>query len=248
MKIIDINAGAGFWPAQHFSAQNLGELDTLYKATGIEEVWISAVESILFPEPDTFDFQLFAQLPDFPRFRPVKTVNPILANWQRSCMKSLSGFPVAALKLIPNYHGYSLTSDRVAEICCFAREKMLPLLMQMRVNDERNQPSYMEVRGVPAAEVAELSNRYPENRIYALSAYLHELEALAKGSQNLFVDLSFLDAADTIAAAAERIPVDRIVFGSNAPFMHIQAAALKLSHCTLQQADQNAIASGNILR
>ena len=248
MKIIDVNAGAGFWPTQHFSVHTPDELDRFYQMDGIDEVWLSAVESILFPEPDTFDFRLFGKIAGLPRFRPVKTVHPILGNWRRSCEEALAGFPVVALKVFPNYHGYSLGSGPGDALCHFARERNLPLLESMRVNDERNQPSCMEVTGVPAEDIVRLSLRHPENRIHALCAYMHELKVLATGSPNLMVDLSFLDDAETIATASRFIAPQRIVFGTHAPFLHVRAAALKLAHGALDATVHAAIAHNNVLK
>lgn len=248
MKIIDVNASFGFWPIQHFSISDLAGLDAVYESEGIGEVWLSAVESILFPEPDTYDVSLFERLSGFKRFRPVKTVNPILANWRKSCLSTLNRFPIAALKLFPNYHDYNLTSERLGEVCEFAREHYLPLLIQMRVNDERNQPRFLQVRGVASDELAALSHRYPGVSFIALCAYLDDLKSLADGGDNLLVDLSFLDDGDTIATVAKKISAERIVFGSNAPFLHIKAASLKLQHCPLPVEIQADVASGNLIR
>lgn len=248
MKIIDVNASWGFWPAQRFTARRLQDLDAMYQEAGIDEVWLSAVESILFPEPDTFDTGLLTQLSGYSRFRPVKVVNPVLANWRSSCLEFSAHHPVAALKLYPNYHGYTLQTPEVAEVCTFAMEQALPILIAMRVNDERNQPGYMEVRGVPAADIADLSLRHPDTRICCLCAYMHELATLAKGNGNLLVELSFLDDADTLGTASRRIPIDRIVFGSHAPFLNVLPAALKMAHAALSGPDRAAIAAGNLTR
>lgn len=237
----------GFWPIQRFTSRSLSELHQAFCSIGIDRAWVSAIESILFPEPDSHDLALFEQLKDYPRFQPVKTVNPLLANWKKSLEQTLSRFPLAAVKLFPNYHGYSLKSEAVEKLCQFARQRHLPLLIQIRVNDERNQPHFMQVNGVPADEIAELSARHPNNPMVALCAYNNEVAALAKGSASLMVDLSFLDEAETIERFAGEIDLDRIVFGSGAPFLHAQAAYMKLTHFKLPETRRNAVASENLL-
>lgn len=230
MKKIDVNAGWGFWPIQHFSTNTLDELNQAYEEAGVGEVWLSAIESILYPEPDTFDFKLFDQIRDSARFRPVKTVNPLLANWRQSTEQALAAHPLAALKLFPNYHGYALNSEAVTEVCRFAAERNLPLLIQMRVNDERNQPICLQVDGVPAEEIVDLSLRVPNCRIIALNAYRGELAILAQGSPNLAADPSFLDGIGVMDYGVETLGTDRFVWGTGAPFLHIQAAVLKLQY------------------
>lgn len=228
MKMLDVNAAWGFWPIQHFSQQSLKELDQVYAEHEVEEVWLSAVESILYPEPDTFDLRLFEKLKEFPRFQPVKTVNPLLGNWKKSLEQARSQYAIKAIKLFPNYQAYSLEHEAVAEVCQYAVEQGLPVLVQIRVNDERNQPQCMQVNGVSIDSIVELSQRFPECRIIALNAYRGELKALAKGSTNLAIDISFLDGVGTMDDAENTMGKDRVEWGTGAPFLHVEAAVLKL--------------------
>lgn len=253
MKIIDVNAAFGFWPIQRLSTDSLAKLDAKYASVGVDEVWLSAVESILYPEPDTWDDRLFEQLSAYPRFRAVKTVNPILANWRKSWRDARA--PLAAIKLFPNYHGYALTDENVDEVCAEAARENLPVLIQMRVNDERNQPHFLQVQGVSAGEVAALSRRHPDTRMIALCAYTSEIPALAAGNDLLMADLSFLDSIVTLddeprtQSVLERhtalLPAHRIVFGSGEAFVHVHSALLKLRHANLPAKATQAIASEN---
>ncbi len=253
MKIIDVNAAFGFWPIQRLSTDSLAKLDAKYASVGVGEVWLSAVESILYPEPDTWDDRLFEQLGAYPRFRAVKTVNPLLANWRKSWADARA--PLVAIKLFPNYHGYALTDKSVDEVCTEAARENLPVLIQMRVNDERNQPHFLQVRGVSAEEVAALSRRHPDTRMIALCAYTSEITTLAKGGDQLMAELSFLDSIVTLdrelrtQSVLERqttlLPPQRIVFGSGEAFVHVHAALLKLHHANLPANVTEAIASGN---
>jgi len=247
MRIIDVNAGAGFWPIQAFTDRTLAEQEATSASLGIDEVWLSAIESILFPEPDTQDRALFERIEKFPRFRPVKTVNPLLANWQRSLVETNGRFPLAAMKLFPNYHGYSLQSPAMAQVCATALELSLPLLIQMRVNDERNQPAFLQVPGVDADEIAQLSRTFSDNLFIALCVYNGEVAALARGSANLLLDFSFLDGCDTFVQYEGILSMDRFVFGSHAPFLHAKAARMKLDHFELSEPTRRAIASENLL-
>lgn len=248
MKIIDVNAAFGFWPIQRFSTHTLTELDSVFDQSDVAEVWLSAIEGILFPEPDSWDVLLFGQLKDFPRFRPVKTVNPLLANWKKSWNAAVEQFPLAAVKLFPNYHGYSLMDGLMDAICGKAAAEKTIVLIQMRVNDERNQPHFLQVAGTPAADVAKLSLRYPEIRFIALCPYGGELPTLAKGSANLMADISFLDGADPLRLAGMGFPVDRLVFGSHEAFLHALAAKRKLDFSSLPPEVVQGVAAENLTR
>lgn len=248
MNIIDVNAAWGDWPIQYLGAASLEALDSDYASLAISEVWLSASGAILAPEPDRADHALFSKVSAFSRFRPVKTVNPLLGNWRASLHSFCAEYAVAAVKLVPNYHAYPLLSPEVHALCEVLERLGLPLLIQMRVNDERNQPICLEVNGVDPQEIAALSREHPALTLIALSAYSSELAALSKGSANLLADLSFLDGIRTLERAASILPASRIVFGSAAPWMIIHPAILKLEHAlTLSPEESAAIASGNIL-
>lgn len=247
MKIIDVNVAFGFWPIQRIPSADLSALNAVYERLEIGEVWLSAVESILYPEPATFDQALFARLEAFPRFRPVITANPLLANWEAELRGAQREHALAAVKLFPSYHGYAPDHPEALCLAAVASELGLPVLVQMRVNDERNQPVCMQVSGVKAAAVATLSLAVPDATIIALSSYYGELADLAKGSHRLLADLSFLDGASPILWAQEALPAERLVFGSLAPWLYPDAALIKLRHHDNPPLIQEGVASAHLL-
>jgi len=235
MKSIDVNTGWGFWPLQKFAYQKIEEMAGALSAVGVEESWVSAIESIAYPETECFDRKLAEAIRGHSLFRFVKTVNPLFPNWKGevALMTEAFGSPIA-LKVYPNYHDYNIGDLGV--VAEFALENNLPLLIQVRVNDERNQPTFMQVKATPSAEIAALSRAFPELRIIALCAYTNELSTLASGSDNLFVEPSFFDSYDPLMFAAEKIEPSRLVFGSHAPFLYPMASALKLRMTELKSA------------
>ena len=117
----------------------------------------------------------------------------------------------------------------------------------MRVNDERNQPTCMQVAGTNPAELVTLANAYPELTIIALSPYLGELLGFAKAGDNLMADLSYLDSMRVTERAKELFGISRLVFGSGAAWMVLRAAKLKLEYSLLSPREIGAIASVNLL-
>lgn len=246
--MIDLNAIWGEWPIQRIPRTSLAQLDAVYELLGVTSVWLSAMESILAPEPDRADEALFQQLADHSRFQPVKTINPLLANWQLSLARTLACHPLAAVKLFPSYHGYTLDHPEVRELCQLCAERKLPMLVQTRVNDERTQPIALEIPPVPVAGIAALSQQHPHTIMVALSTTLHELEPLSKGGEKLLVDISFLDAIAVLERALAYLPLQRIVFGTASTWLVPHASALKMTFSKLPQDAIEAIGSHNIQR
>lgn len=245
MKTIDINAAYGFWPIQRSPYTSLAHLDAVLARNGVEEAWVSAVESILFPEPDTYDFALFEQLEAFPRLRGAKTVNPLLANWRAGCQKALERHSIKALKLFLNYHDCTLNHPEVAQVCDFAAQHDLPVLISLRLNDERNQPACLQVAPVDVHAISELALAMPQTTFIVLCALMHELAPLAELT-NVMADIAFLDDEDPLVTAAALFPPSRLVYGSHAPFMYPESATFKIDYSQLPAEELQQIASGNI--
>jgi predicted TIM-barrel fold metal-dependent hydrolase len=245
MKIIDVNASFGFWPSQPFPYSDLQQFEEVYARNGVDEVWVSAVESILFPDPDVYDFALFDALKQFSRFRAVKTVNPLLANWQQSCERAIAEHDIKALKLYPNYQGYTLNHRETLRLCEFAAERDLPILISMRVNDERNQPTCLQVRPVDCGALVELAHTVPQASFIALCAYNNELGTLIQ-AENILADIAFIDEEDPLLMACAEFPVSRLVFGSHGPFLYPEAAVFKATYSQIPSEDIAKITSGNL--
>lgn len=246
MKRIDPHAAFGFWPIQNIPYKKLEQLDQALAEAKVDEGWVSAVESILFPEPDAFDLPLQKQLLEFPRLRFAKTVNPLLANWEKSLLQSMEAGEVAAIKLFPTYHDYTFELPDLAKVAARAREFQKPLLIQIRVNDERNQPRVLQVPAVEGSTLAEFSKQHSDLTMVALAAYTRELEELALGSDQLLADISFVDGADPIGKALDRLPANRLVFGSGAPFLYPKAAELKMKLTRASEQDLQRIRFENL--
>lgn len=244
LDITDINAAWGIWPIQSPGISSLEQFDQEYERLGIRKVWLSAVESILAPEPETKDETLFRRLTKYARFRPVKTVNPLLTNSKASLERAIAQYDIVAIKLFPNYHGYTLDIPAVDELLHLCNSHRLPVLIQMRVNDERNQPPCLQIAATPVDSVVELSLRHPKTVVVALSSYMGELKRLASGSDHLLADISFLDGIRVLELASRHFPVERLVFGTAANWLIPQASALKLAYSRLSEESLSAIAGG----
>jgi predicted TIM-barrel fold metal-dependent hydrolase len=121
-------------------------------------------------------------------------------------------------------------------------------MVQMRVEDERQHYPLMKVPGVSAEGVIALANKYPSLRIICLCAYLREAEQHVSGTENVWVDTAFIEYMDTIRHTLDRIPANRLLFGSHTPFLYTRANAIKLDASGAPKRALNAIAYGNVRR
>lgn len=244
-KFTDTNVSFGTWPWMDFSLTTPASLVAQLESEGIQQAWISASESILFPDPDIPDERLFSAFAAHPSVIPVKTLNPILGNWRESLELAMSAWGARLVKVYPNYHQYSLIDGPMTELAATLAARRIPLLIQMRVEDERNQYPLMKVPGVPAHEVATLAAIHPTLTIVVLSAYLSEIAAMTAGHRNVYADISFADSRDTMRHLLESTPADQLLFGSHAPFFYTRSAMMKLAAADLDGGVLKKIVSAN---
>lgn len=241
----DTNVSFGPWPWMDFSKITPEFLLVHLENEGIQRAWVSANESILFPDPDIPDEQLFSAFTAHSSVVPVKTINPILGNWRESLDLALNEWGARLVKIYPNYHQYSLNDWPMAELAAVLVERQIPLLIQMRVEDERNQYPLMKVPGVPAHEVATLAAIHPTLTIVVLSAYLSEVVSMTAEHNNVHADIAFADSRDTMRHLLESIPAEQLLFGSHTPFFYTRSAMMKLAVGDLDGDVLKKIASGN---
>lgn len=240
---IDVNVSLGHWPLQWFDQRTGAELDAHLAAEGIEEAWVSSIDAILYPDVDACDEKLAVQLERFPRLRQVKTINPLLGNFR----ESFESFGGHAIKLFPNYHQYELSDPRVHELMAAAAQRQTLVMVQIRVDDERNQYPLMKVPGVPVSQVADLARKFPQVNFVALCSHMPEWSQL-RPAENVFVELSFVERFRTLTTALQFLPASRILFGSHTPVLYTRSAVLKWQLADVDSTTRRQIACENARR
>jgi uncharacterized protein len=242
--IIDVNTSVGRWPFQAFDANSPKALAQHLTSAGVTKALVTSVESILYPDPAVYDDTLFKAARPIPMLTAVPTVNPTLSNWRDALVRR----PLKAVSIIPNYHRYDLDDECVAELMEALKAKRLPLMIRMRIEDERNQYPLMKVPGVGTEGIIGLAKQFPAVSIVCLCAYLHEATEMVRKTDNVHVDISFVEYFDTLAALLRKAPCDRVLFGSHTPFLYTGAVMMKLTCARISKRASEAISHGNAHR
>ena len=244
--LIDVNCSLGFWPFLMEQQTSAAKLAKHLAAEGVTQALVSPLESVLCPDPHVPSLRLLGQLKKHPELIPVPVVDPSLTNW-RECLGAYDEAGHSrAVKIIPNYHRYALDAGCVDELMAAMAKRTL--MIQMRVEDERQHYPLMKVPGVGVDHVVALANRCPRVPIVCLCPYLAEATRLVKETANVHVDLAFIEYTTTIKFALGRIPAKRLLFGSHTPLLYTRANVMKMQHADAPRRDVNAIAAGNAKR
>jgi predicted TIM-barrel fold metal-dependent hydrolase len=130
-------------------------------------------------------------------------------------------------------------------------EHRLILQIAVSVEDERTQHPLMQVKDVDCHPLPALLAAHPNLRVVILNTFRatgsKNLGALSE-CKNVYFEISTREAVEGVATLAEKIPVERILFGSHAPFFYFESAVLKLRESGLEDSKLAPIRTTNAER
>ncbi len=246
--IIDANVSLGHWPFRKFLPDSAAKLSKHLESEGVSSALVSAAEAGFCLDPDIYNKLLIRKLRPYSNLMPIMVINPSLSNWLKTLRRYVDSPEIKAVKILPNYHNYSLARKYVAELMNELTVGKIPLLIQMRMEDERSHHPLLKVSGVDCKEVIKLAGRFPRIPILCLCPYFGEAALLVKETANIYVDISFVERLDTVASLLKEIPATRVLFGSHTPFLYTRSAIMKIKDASISRKDFNAIAFNNARR
>ncbi len=247
--IVDVNTGLGHWPFARFLPDTAAKLARHLAREGVDLALVSAIDSALFPDPHLCNLELMEALAPFPSLVPLMTIDPSLGHWHDCLTRYRATDALNAVRILPNYHRYPLGAgfvDELARRLADDRPRGV-LVIQMRVDDERNQYPLMQVPGVPVDEVTALARRIPHLPMLCLCAYRHEAIRLIRETENVSVDIAFVEHLDTLAGLLREAPAGRVLFGSHTPFLYTRATVMKLECSSIDDDAKQAVGSANAI-
>jgi len=245
--LFDANVWFGNWPFQSFTINSPVKLAGHLEKEGISKALVASPESIFYPDPDQGNEILFKRTEKYQDLLPVPIVNPSLKNWDTMVGKYVKR-NITAVKILPNYHCYQLSSPYAAECFAALAEYRILCVVQMRIEDERSQHPLCRIPGVDTDAVIDCAQRHSSINIAVSCAYFSEAVVLVEKTENVYVDISFVETMDTIACLLSKIPASRILFGSHTPFLYTRSAVMKVETCEISESDREMIRCGNISR
>ena len=242
--LIDVSTAVGRWPFCRRQSITPAGLSSLLKRAGVDLALTSSLEAVFHEDPDEDNRLLFHQLGGHKRLVPVPVVNPRMADWRDVVGRWAPKAP--AVKILPSYHAFSLADANVAALAAELMRRGKPLMVQMRMEDERVQAPAFRVPPVPVADIVALAGRFPRLNIVALSAYRQEAADLVAQAPRVWVDVSMLDGMDTVGAAVRlnRAFAGRLMLGSHSPLYYTRSAVLKVQTAEVTAAVRQAILGG----
>lgn len=247
MDIIDVNTWLGSWPFDYLREDTAAKLDSLLASEGISLAYVSTPEASLNPDYVEANRRLIRRVRRYDRLRPVATLDPTIGGW-RDALAEYGESGITAVRIIPGYHDYRCISAEAAALVEELEARNMVLIVQVRIADERTHHRLCQIPPTPAEDIIELAGRHPGLPVVAMCTNFHEAVEIAESAPNVSFDLSHIERMRTVPSLLARVPAERVLFGSHAPFLTLRSAKMKLAAPGVSEADRRSIASGNARR
>jgi hypothetical protein len=250
--IIDCNCDCGAYAFREYPQTSAAEVLAQARRFGITKMIMGSARAITFVSPQPANELLAMELAALGEnaIVPAAVLNPeypgVLEDLQR-CREL--GF--AALKLYPTYHSFDLTSHATVRLAEEAAALGWPVLVVLRVEDERHHHPLMKVPALPVESAITFARNVPDANVVLGMGSAPEVTAFLQGvaRETVYAEVSYLKTPlNAMEELVKQVGSERLVFGSHLPFHYVQAAVAKVQEAALSEAQKAAVLWGNASR
>lgn len=264
--LIDTNVNLFDWPFRRLKYREPAALVAKLRKHGVVEAWAGSFEALLSKNVDSVNSRLAEECRRHAGFfRPMGTVVPAWADWEEDLRRCHEVYKMPGIRLYPGYQGYGVDHPNFVPLLQAAGERGLLVQIALGMEDSRVHHPVTFVRSVHAPTLTAAVKKVPGTGVQLLYAAGEALSppartALAKETHVLF-DISRFESVGVLWRMLgggdhlndrdfepSRVPLDRILFGSHAPYFPLETALLKLFESPLALPQFQAIAEGNARR
>jgi predicted TIM-barrel fold metal-dependent hydrolase len=254
-KMIDCSTWTGNWPFNYLRYGKLELLKERLEKYNIVKAYVSPIEAILEEDPMRANIALFNEIDEMNAlyeennkgafFFPVPVVDLSFNNWEELVLLSTERKDVKIVKLLPNYHMYELTEDKLGKLIEFTVKSNLIISIQIRVEDARGQYPLLKVGDVDIIGAIKVLSSFPQQKFIISNGYISDIEQSLYSLQNVYVDISSAETQDVLALLTDKHGVDRILFSTHSAFYYPEGNVFKFTCSGLDKESMDKIGYKN---
>ena len=246
--ITDVNVSLSRWPFRRLRLDETAELVAMLRRRGVGQAWAGSFDALFHKDLAGVNERLAEEC----RRRgegiliPFGAVHPKLPDWEEDLRRCVEVHRMPGVRLHPNYHGYGLEDPDFARLLGAAAGRNLVVQVVLKMEDERTMHPLVRVPSVETSPLAKIAGGIPGLRLVILGGSRDGIEQLAASGASF--DIANLEGLEGVARLAEKIGVERILFGSHSPFFIWEAARLKVTEAGMDASRERAVLGENARR
>jgi uncharacterized protein len=261
-EIIDTNVHLFQWPFRRLKYDRTELLVQKLRRHRIVQAWAGSFEFVLHKQLDEANRRLAEECREHGGglLMPIGSVNPVWPEWEEDLRRCHEQYRMRGVRLYPAYHGYVLDHPEVLRLLASATRRNMLVQIVIRMEDERVHHQCVIAPVVNVSQLPEILVKVPEARVQLLNADTvfrsARVRALVEQTRTTF-DIAALEGDGGIIRLIDgthptyrgQVPLERLLFGTHAPFFPCESALLKLFESRLdrQQLEQIMFASARRL-
>jgi uncharacterized protein len=260
-EIIDTNVHLFQWPFRKLKYDRTEALIAKLKRHRITQAWAGSFEAVLHKQLDQINRRLAEECTarGGGMFVPIGSVNPAWPDWEEDLRRCHEQYRMKGVRLYPAYHGYALDHPEFARLIAEAAKRDLLLQIVLRMEDERVHHQAIAISAVNVAPLVDLLKNVPQAKVQLINSagplLGNNVESLVRETKVTF-DIAATEGNGGVGRLIEgklysyrgAIPVERLLFGSHAPYFPCESALFKLFESPLSLDQLEKLMSANASR
>jgi uncharacterized protein len=243
--IVDTNVSLSRWPFRRLPDDEPAALAARLRRHNVTQAWAGSFDGIFHKDIAGVNARLAEDCRRYGNglLEPFGSVNPKLPDWQEDLRRCHEEHRMRGIRLHPNYHGYALDDPAFAELARLASARGLIVQVVAQMEDDRVQHPLMRVPPVSLAPLAKAADA--KLRLVILNGIRSLSPQMLRRLPGIAFDIAMLEGAGGVARFVEEVSLDRVLFGSHAPFYYFESALLKMKEAALPEAVAARVFGGN---
>ncbi|MFG0260947.1 MAG: amidohydrolase family protein [Novipirellula sp. JB048] len=251
--IIDVNVYLSRWPFRRLPHDNPESLVRQLARRGVGQAWAGSFDALLHKDISSVNSRLVADCKRYGdgMLLPVGSVNPTLPGWQEDLRRCHEVHQMQAIRLHPNYHGYTLDSEPGTRLFQAADERGLIVQLVLSMEDPRVQHPLLQVPIVDPQPLQRLVQQHPKLPLVVMNnanAINHSRAAPLAELGQVYFEISHFEQVGALERWVKAVPHERLLFGSYFPFFNLEATLLKFHESQVGGFATSAIQHANAQR
>jgi predicted TIM-barrel fold metal-dependent hydrolase len=262
--IIDTNVHLFEWPFRTLKYARTKALVAKLRKHRIVQVWAGSYEGLLHKNLDGINARLSeeCQANGEKMLLPFGTINPALPDWEEDVRRCQEKYKMSGIRLYPSYHNYTLQKPEFAKLLDLARRRGLLVQVAVRMEDPRVHLPVTLTPPVDVTPLPELLAAQPGVKLQLLNAFNGTDPLRGQVGRRLIeetkvtFDFSHVEGQGGVGkliagdkdAGRPPLAVERLVFGTHAPFFPCESAVFKLFESPLGRPELEKLTHANAER